>query len=521
MIFTLGFLGAISGQISPGELTTAHSNLEGMSNCTKCHEIGDKVHDDKCLDCHKEIKELVFLKKGYHSNKAVSSKNCIQCHSEHHGRNFQIVRFDESNFDHSKTGHKLSGKHTFLKCEKCHKGDFITNDELKKKPKTFLGLDKKCANCHTDFHKGELSNDCASCHNEESFRPAPGFDHNKAKYQLTGAHKTINCDKCHPVKGENENKVQSFTKTEFSQCTSCHEDIHKNKFGQNCTSCHSTTSFRKIVNKEDFDHSKTDFVLMGKHQKTDCRQCHVTSMTVRLRHDQCYNCHSDFHKGEMDRNGLRVDCIACHNEKGFIPSTYTLQQHNSIGFLLEGSHLAVPCEDCHKTNTEWKFDILSTRCIDCHKNVHGSSISSKFIGNDECIKCHTVESWDNVTFNHSTTDFILDGKHKNVACRQCHIKTTFSGKIIHLFKDLSSKCSTCHDDKHMGQFTEEGSTVCTNCHNTESWKIQNFDHGKTKFALTGKHENVTCSKCHKEVENEKGKFIKYKIESFKCADCHS
>ncbi len=52
---------AVSGfaQISPGELSKAHSHLEGLTNCTKCHVLGEKETTSKCLDCHKEIKKLI------------------------------------------------------------------------------------------------------------------------------------------------------------------------------------------------------------------------------------------------------------------------------------------------------------------------------------------------------------------------------------------------------------------------------------------------------------------------------
>ena len=43
-------------QISPGELAKVHAHLEGMSNCTQCHSLGAKVSNEKCLDCHKEVK---------------------------------------------------------------------------------------------------------------------------------------------------------------------------------------------------------------------------------------------------------------------------------------------------------------------------------------------------------------------------------------------------------------------------------------------------------------------------------
>ena len=50
-------------QISPGELSSAHSNLEGMSNCTKCHSLGSQIGNKECLNCHTEIKKLIDTKK--------------------------------------------------------------------------------------------------------------------------------------------------------------------------------------------------------------------------------------------------------------------------------------------------------------------------------------------------------------------------------------------------------------------------------------------------------------------------
>jgi len=66
-----------SAQISPGELSKGHANLEGVSNCTKCHDVGNKVTREKCLDCHKEISLLINAKEGFHASAEVSGKDCI------------------------------------------------------------------------------------------------------------------------------------------------------------------------------------------------------------------------------------------------------------------------------------------------------------------------------------------------------------------------------------------------------------------------------------------------------------
>ena len=56
------------GQISPGDLSAAHADLEGIRNCTQCHTLGDKVSNDKCLDCHSEIQSLIAGHSGYHGS---------------------------------------------------------------------------------------------------------------------------------------------------------------------------------------------------------------------------------------------------------------------------------------------------------------------------------------------------------------------------------------------------------------------------------------------------------------------
>ena len=53
--------------------------------------------------------------------------------------------------------------------------------------------------------------------------------------------------------------------SEFTNCTSCHKDPHKNKFGQNCRQCHSEESFKAVKGSKNFDHNKTDFKLEEKH----------------------------------------------------------------------------------------------------------------------------------------------------------------------------------------------------------------------------------------------------------------
>ncbi|RLD26545.1 MAG: hypothetical protein DRI70_05510 [Bacteroidetes bacterium] len=178
----------IYSQISPGDLSTSHANIEGMSKCTLCHDIGKKVSNKKCLECHKEIQSLLDRNDGYHSNSGVVNKDCFECHSDHHGRNFEMVRFDENNFNHNLTGYVLEGQHKVVDCKECHSPKFISSRDIKKRRNTFLGLDQKCLSCHNDFHQKTLSNDCMACHNMDSFKPVLNFDHDNTDYPLLGKH---------------------------------------------------------------------------------------------------------------------------------------------------------------------------------------------------------------------------------------------------------------------------------------------------------------------------------------------
>lgn len=187
-------------QISPGDLSQAHEKLEGLSNCTQCHVLGEKVTNEKCLACHDEIKKLLTKGEGYHASVDVKGKDCFTCHSEHHGRSFQLIRLDKTSFDHDLTGYKLEGKHKVMKCADCHQLKNIEQTSLQKRERTFLGLEQRCLSCHEDYHQKTLPADCASCHGFDSFKPAAKFDHQQTAFTLKGKHQQVDCEKCHQKK---------------------------------------------------------------------------------------------------------------------------------------------------------------------------------------------------------------------------------------------------------------------------------------------------------------------------------
>lgn len=509
----------MSTPISPGELVSAHAELEGTANCTKCHTLRNKVTDNKCLDCHERISEMISNEMGYHASEEVQQKNCFDCHSDHHGRDFEIIHFDTTSFDHALTGYPLEGSHQELQCNACHKEEFIADKELQSKLSTYLGLQPGCVNCHADPHQGTLSADCSACHDQIRFRPAPGFDHASANFQLAGAHTEVECSLCHLTTTKDGMEFQQFTGIDFANCVPCHADIHGGKLGNDCASCHTETSFSSIQNRETFNHNLTGYRLEGRHKAVDCYECHQVSCTDPLSHRYCYDCHADHHNGEFTGKGRKQDCLNCHSVNGFKPSGYTVEDHRSSSFPLTGAHVDVDCYSCHEKKGQLKFRNIGINCVDCHEDIHKTYISNTYYPGKECRSCHSTETWATISFDHASTGFPLTGGHAGQTCRACHFGSE-TGHSAQQFASLDQQCTNCHSDIHYGQFESGGISDCLRCHTFANWQASSFNHDNTNFRLDGKHKDVACLACHVEVNQDNRSYIKYKIERYRCEDCH-
>ncbi len=349
------------------------------------------------------------------------------CHSEHNGKNFQLIRFDPAKFDHKLTGYRLSVPHARQECKVCHVLKNINDPKLKSKKVTYLGLNTDCLSCHEDYHLRTLSSSCLTCHTEEAFVPASKFNHKNAKFQLVGKHKSVDCIRCHKVEVIDGNKFQQFRGIQYNNCTSCHTDPHQNQFGQNCRQCHSEESFHIVSGIKNFDHNKTNFRLEDKHLIVNCKACHKNKFTDPLKHDLCSDCHSDYHNKQFVKNGIAPDCSQCHNVKGFTQFIFPVENHNLGRFPLKGAHSAIPCYECHKKQEQWNFREIGINCKDCHTDIHQPFIQSKYYPEAACKICHKENSWSEVSFNHSETDFKLTGAHQGLQCRVCHFRKNQEG----------------------------------------------------------------------------------------------
>ncbi len=512
-------------QFSPGELSRAHQQLEGTDNCTQCHEVGQTISGAKCLSCHTEIKKQFDLKRGFHFSE--SSKQCVDCHKDHLGRDAKTMQFDERTFVHTKTGFTLSGKHEKIKCEQCHATKNIKDEDVKKQwaefpHKTFLGLSQSCASCHEDTHKGRFKNECSACHTTSAWKPASKFNHATVAFKLEGEHGKVECSKCHSSLSSKKNLTDFMTKS-FADCTPCHATPHGEKFsGKDCKSCHSTQGWRTAM-KKSFDHNLTTFQLVGLHETVKCEKCHQPNKkkakSLRIVHERCTDCHSDKHNGEFLAR-YKNDCKICHDENGFKPSTFTLTKHNESKFKLDGSHAAVLCASCHlKKEKQLTFHFENQKCNACHSDTHRGEFKNVML-NDGCATCHATERWNTVSFNHALTKFSLDGKHAMVKCSACH-KQLLQESQTKDFAKLKIECESCHQDIHQKQFASDETTNCSSCHKSDGWKMFVFNHEtQSTFSLKGAHKKTECRSCHRVEESGGVKFVRFKPMASQCESCH-
>jgi hypothetical protein len=445
-------------------------------------------------------------------------------------------------------------------CERCHE------------PFSQSVQNKLCRDCHEDvdhdvqrgqgFH-GRLKDieqrQCKSCHTDHKGRDAriilldrDTFDHAHTDFALKGEHQKVQCAGCH--------KPRAKFREAPGLCVDCHkaDDPHRGKLGEKCADCHDEKSWKK----EQFDHGKTQFPLLGKHKDVTCQTCHVDPaykdtpkecVACHRINDvhagklgaKCESCHSvndwkkpkfdhdrdthfrltgrhastacaGCHKGNAFKEKLGTTCVACHKKddehKGHngtecqdchVTSSWTRSSfdHDKTRFPLRNRHEKVACEGCHKGSLV--KDKLKLDCVSCHEK---DDVHKKQEG-PQCEQCHNDQGWNvRVTFSHELTRFPLIGLHAITPCGECHLKSSF--------KDAEQDCVACHkqDDTHKGTLGGR----CEQCHNPNGWQFWNFDHGKrSDFALTGAHDTLQCKACHKDP------VVGDKLElPAACSDCH-
>lgn len=461
--------------VMPGPLVASHAKYENQ--CERCHELLSKQAQTRlCRDCHDAIESDIERKQGFHGRIAdIDHTDCRQCHSDHKGRDADIVLLDKGTFQHTRTDFELEGAHRQAACESCHKAGKARRD-----------APHDCHSCHKDddVHKGKLGDKCADCHDARAWLDArEKFDHAKTRFPLEDKHREVACASCHPAQ-----QYRDIPR----DCHACHKlnDAHAGRYGEKCEKCHDQQGWKNVK----FDHDKdTKFRLEGQHHEVACDACHSARLYDDKLATDCLSCHrkDDQHAG---RNGDK--CANCHDTSAW--DHIRFKHDVDTKYPLRGRHAQVDCNACHRQGQA--PEQAPTQCIGCHESDdrHHGDFGRK------CERCHRVESWQVLKFNHDTdTKYPLRGRHATTACQGCHGSEGYARKPGKL-------CSDCHaeHDPHKGQLGKD----CAQCHDESSWRQARFDHDLTGFPLIGMHSTASCASCHASHA--------YKDAGKQCNDCH-
>jgi hypothetical protein len=355
-----------------------------------------------------------------------------------------------------------------------------------------LDTQDKCNDCHVDGSKALSNTKCLACHDHSDLKKR--IDAGQGYHASAGV-RGRKCETCHI-----EHKGRGF-------------DI---------------MGWRTIKGEEKgFDHALTGWPLKDKHAVLDCKDCHKKTNTAGRRtylgEDKlCGSCHKEDQPHGFDRRAM-MQCERCHNEIAWKPRKRTMDfDHNSKSdaeFPQEGAHGDVACAKCHPKN---QFNLKRKRPGNCgNVGCHPSSHEGHLFDTKACDWCHSpnFRSLKKFEFNHKArTRFSLAGAHGKLTCYKCHTKALGQSKP-------DRACARCHanDNPHKDRFAQFGKPVpaCETCHPESSFQPSRFDHDRnTKFALTGRHEQIACRKCHRGSKPFDWERFPKAEQGRRCMGCH-
>jgi hypothetical protein len=490
--------------------------------------------EPSCAACHED------------PHRGALGAECSRCHT---ARDWKTVPA----FDHAATAFPLAGKHLQVTCAKCHQAQGRSAPVYKPLPHA------ECSSCHKDAHAGRLGAACGSCHTAAGWREVPktAFDHDRTRYPLRGAHRSIACAACH------DSKKAWGARPAFADCAGCHRDPHAGKATlagarADCDACHTVDAFAKGV-LEASRHAPERFPLAGKHAAVACRECHErdgspaalarlgrAGVELHPAHERCATCHTDAHRGQLASRSDRGECAACHGVEGWKPSRFGAEQHRDLALPLEGAHLKLPCARCHGGERPGLAPLprgldpgpakaalrgIERECAGCHRDPH------RFAPARACTDCHDARAFVPSRFDldaHAKTNLPLEGAHRAVPCSGCHKALAARAEASSLirgpgaaatlgFEDKRRACADCHPDPHGGQFAASAGGGCERCHAAAAFRpASRFDHERdARFRLGTAHRGVACERCHVARSGPDSRpTVVYRGVSSTCRDCH-
>jgi hypothetical protein len=198
--------------ISPGALQPAHAAMEGQ--CSACHSPFRGARPQQCVSCHtvadigrRTTRGAAIVATGGRPpfHQALTSQNCLACHTEHHGSNTARA--------------PVSFSHQFLDAAR----------------------QARCSSCHTPpvdaIHRGQDAS-CATCHSTQAWQPST-FVH--ARYfPLEGPHNAP-CLTCHAAGDYSRYTCFGCHEHQPDRTRSEHEEEGV-RYSADCVSCHRSGS---------------------------------------------------------------------------------------------------------------------------------------------------------------------------------------------------------------------------------------------------------------------------------------
>lgn len=387
----------------------------------------------------------------------------------------------------------------------------------------------QCAPCHGEHHGGAVALLPQHAFVQAGLR-LDAYDHrHSAGFALAGAHSGLACVRCHPAAEAAAPPSGGRFLGLRQECMACHEDPHRQTFGDDCQHCHGQQGPWRAA--PGLRHPR--FELQGAHARVACAGCHAedsahsvaaersTEVPVRA----CRVCHADPHRagGQSLQLAAAERCERCHGVESFAAPVWTPERHAAV-FALRSAHANTACADCHgggDVPVRWRGPVPEpSACSACHTDPHGAAVAA--VG--ACADCH-----DDARTNwpvrvspaqHAALGQPLAAPHADVACQACHRGATYAARYP---GRAAADCRACHADVHGGQFARHGvDRQCTDCHLPTSFVPAQFGvaaHATTAWPLTGAHEAVACAGCHREVRPECGR--RFRGTATECHACHA